>query len=285
MLNLSATAIAAISIVAITQNAYAADIPVKAPPAPRAVAYVWSGFYIGANGGYAWGDRSGSFHAVDPVSAMLLITPPATPLPDAKHDTRGGFGGAQLGYNWQIAPRWVTGVEADISFGDIKGSGSSSNRTSILGGVPGSVVASEKIDWFGTVRGRLGYLVTDDLLIYGTGGFAYGRVKQQADYTFVADFFVALPPFGLACVANNACFSGTSSRIRTGWTAGVGAEKAFGILRFKLEYLYTNLGSNSFPMVALDGNGSAPPSVAARFNNTDFHLVRAGVNIPFGPVQ
>src|SRR5205807_3676672 len=93
----------------------------------------------------------------------------------------GVTGGAQLGYDWQIGSL-VTGLEADIQGSDIKGS---AREIAIVAetGLPdpfGTVLSSEtKLSWFGTVRGRLGVTVTPDLLLYGTGGLAYGEVDAS----------------------------------------------------------------------------------------------------------
>jgi outer membrane immunogenic protein len=209
--------------------AIAADMPVKAPVA----VYGWTGFYVGANGGYGWRDRNTSFK------------------------TSGGLGGIQLGYNWQLNRAWVGGLEADLDVGDIKGSGTSSNTINVflLGAVPGTATALDKIQWFGTARARLGFLVANELLLYGTGGFAYGRVALDANYVISSSFGTGnvVSGFSYFCVAGTPCFAGASARVQTGWTAGAGAEWAVGTsnLTFKLEYLYVNLGAaQSFPMTA-----------------------------------
>jgi outer membrane immunogenic protein len=195
-----------------------------------------------------------------------------------------------LGYNWQFAPSWVAGIETDFSFSDINGSGSSSNIATVFSD-PGTAAVSERINWFGTVRGRLGFLATKDLLVYGTGGFAYGRVKQEANYTLLPGVIgtttsISASGFGVQCTSNNICFHGASSETRSGWTAGLGVEKAFGsTVRFKLEYLYVNLGSNSFSMVAGNGAGLTPASWAVHFNDADFHVVRVGVSVPLWAVS
>src|ERR1700704_4663591 len=161
-------------------SALAADLPprgyAKAPA--MAAANNWSGLYIGGNVGYGWGNNSTDF--------SFLPTPEAL---EADNNTTlgtrssGVIGGAQLGYNWQIGSL-VTGLEADIQGSGIKGS---ARAIPTIRGTPipdpTSVFSSEqKLSWFGTVRGRLGLTVTPELLLYGTGGLAYGRVDASANW-------------------------------------------------------------------------------------------------------
>src|ERR1700761_7958655 len=87
-------------------NAFAADLPVKAPPIVVPV-WNWTGFYVGVNGGYSWGRSNTS------------IAPFVSPFPIAafapfRQNVDGGVGGGQVGYNWQLDPKWLIGFEADI---------------------------------------------------------------------------------------------------------------------------------------------------------------------------
>src|SRR5205823_13998737 len=131
----------------------------------------WTGLYIGGNLGYGWGDGNTDF--------SFLPSPEEFGFNNTTLGARstGVTGGAQLGYNWQIGSV-VTGLEADIQGSDIKGS---ARANAIFFGTaipdPQVVLSSEtKLAWFGTVRGRIGVTVTPDLLLYGTGGLAYGHV-------------------------------------------------------------------------------------------------------------
>jgi outer membrane immunogenic protein len=270
--------------------AMAADLkaPVYKAPPPAPTVYTWTGFYIGANGGYAWRNRSVSFNPADSATAGVFNVVDDSTVPNVNFDPRGGFGGFQLGYNWQFDPRSVAGLETDLDFGDIKGSGTSSNVIPVgpFGSTSAIAAASEKIKWLGTVRGRLGVLLTKEVLLYGTGGFAYGRVEQSATYTINSGALsVTSPPFSFVCVAGTPCFVGSSSRLQSGWTAGGGGEWA---LRygptFKVEYLYVNLRDNSFPMsaIATTVGGPTPSSFRVGFSNSDFHSVRVGLNCRFG---
>src|SRR6185436_8756276 len=129
--------------------ASAADLPArpyaKAPAAVMSPAYNWSGFYVGAMGGYGWGTDSGN----------------------------GGFGGGTVGYNWQLpGSQFVFGIEADAAGASIKDS-----LTADLGG---GILATEelKINSFGSVTGRAGF-AWDAALIYAKGGFAWANRKDS----------------------------------------------------------------------------------------------------------
>ena len=272
----------------------AADMPARAPvyKAPVAeAAYNWTGFYVGANGGYGWGDRNVGFSPNDPSSASEFSGTGSPALPNANFDVKGGFGGVQLGYNWLFASNWLAGIEADFDLASIKGSGTSPHAIVGQGtSLPGTATVSEKTKWFGTARLRLGSLITPGLLVYGTGGFAYGRVAQDADYVQTVTIVNIVPPFAFSCTAGTPCFAGSSSKVRTGWTVGAGAEWAlWNSLTFKIEYLYVNLGDNAFPMTATATEpGFTPASINVDFGQSDFHSVRAGLNYKFdwgkGPV-
>lgn len=169
----------------LVSSAFAADLPVKAPAAPMAVPYTWTGFYIGGNVGRSWGNLQGvAFSTDDPPGTLGPSAGPAAPTSFSASGTVDGF---LLGYNWQLAQRWLIGFETDYEFASVKGQGTSSNLSS-LGAIPFTSVTDETLRWFGTVRGRLGFLPIDHLLIYGTGGFAYGRIDQSASYPTPPNF-------------------------------------------------------------------------------------------------
>ncbi len=126
----------------------AAPVYYKAPAAVPAAVYNWTGFYIGVNGGGAWGTTTG-----DELPTFF----------GGNHDISGGLVGGTVGYNYQVS-NWVLGVEADWDWADLNGS-----RSSVA--VP-SLVESARVKDLGTVRGRIGY-AWDRALLYGTGGFAW----------------------------------------------------------------------------------------------------------------
>src|SRR5229473_8067110 len=142
---------------ALTAPSLAADLGARSYTKAPALAPVsnWSGFYVGGNLGYGWGNGNTDF--------SFLPDPTAFNFNNTTLGARstGVIGGAQAGYNWQIGSL-VTGLEADIQGSGIKGSASSTNLTGFgLIHTDGMVISSEpKLSWFGTVRGRLGVTVT-----------------------------------------------------------------------------------------------------------------------------
>jgi outer membrane immunogenic protein len=181
--------------------------------------------------------------------------------------------------------RWLAGIEADFDWSDIAGNGSAPT-TIFFGNNAATLNASRKVEWFGTLRARIGYLATPDLLLFATGGLAYGKVSESAN--------VVLPPgvsnsqgnfgTGYACggvYGDSTCFAGTGSRTSAGWTAGAGAEYRFSQhATVKLEYLYVNLGTNSF-LIPATHPGALNPSVLNASSEAAFNLVRVGLNYRF----
>ena len=196
-------------------DAWAGDLSAKAGThnvAPTAPAYNWSGFYVGGHVGYGWGGGNSTGFAPLPDPVVFGSFRPET----LSSDLEAGFGGGQIGINWHFAQRWVAGAEVDYSKSNLDGSAINNAISSNAGvAVPGAFIStSQSINWFGTVRGRLGYLPVENLLVYVTGGLAHGSV----DYAATLDYRPAGP---------NAHFPASVSRNKTGWVAGTGAEWAF----------------------------------------------------------
>jgi outer membrane immunogenic protein len=290
--------IAAVSTVALVQIASAADLPRKAPalaapPPPPAIS--WTGWYAGFNVGGIWGgddinvSTSNSQFCLGGCGGGL-----ETALASAQGATgvfsgdKGGFiGGGQFGYNWQFANSWVAGFEADI-----QGVGNGHNQ--VVGGTFGlpsftccsvttSMALNKEIDYLGTVRGRLGWLAFPNLLVYGTGGFAYGGVKANTNISQTLN-----GPFG--GVALSLGSNSGISETRTGWTAGAGFEWMLGPRwSAKAEYLYYDLGHVTYNGLLVDAfTGAAPAGVPAFFTNnvqttTRFNgnIARLGLNYHF----
>jgi outer membrane immunogenic protein len=266
--------------------AFAADMAVKVPPKPVAPAPVhsWTGFYVGANGGYGWKNPTVTFTPND-EDANFVTCVTGTCAPPASFNINGGFGGLQAGYNWQFSPQWVAGVETDFDWSDIKGTGTSNFLMTLAPAAPfpSNFAVFQNIKWFGTVRARLGYLPADHLLVYATGGFAYGRIDENVALNAGSTGGVGSGAFTFLCVAGPNCFLGNSSRTATGWTAGGGVEYVlWNNVSVKAEYLYVNLGGgDSVDVVAQSTFGGLPSSFTAAFSRTDFHTVRGGLNWKF----
>jgi outer membrane immunogenic protein len=285
--------------------ASAADLPVKALPYTAAASvFSWSGFYAGVNAGYGWGNTSPAVDAnlSDPATASFLnqagvLGGPAFSRPFAtSFHERGGIVGGQGGYNWQMSSNWLVGLEADIQYAHI--SGSSTETIFLLPNVffnnfPFNLNTDSTLNWFGTVRGRLGLLASPNLLIYGTGGLAYGQTKSSGS--------VLLSPAGLAgtnrvaggltfnCSSSGlptTCYSGSDSQTSLGWAAGVGAEYHIGgNWTAKLEYLHVDLGRQTVRMISPSPPSSPGVFMSYGFDPERLDTVRLGLNYHFsGPV-
>jgi outer membrane immunogenic protein len=278
--------------------ALAADLPSRkapiAPPPPPPP--MWTGFYVGLNAGYTWGNSNGQYQGVGPVAAdptwargldqpaQLAAFAAAASAAGSNSGNNGGFiGGGQIGYNWQVMNSFVAGMEADIQ--GVAGSGNGSQG--LLRSVPvadgsvwtGATTARGNLQYLGTVRGRLGWLAMPTLLLYGTGGLAYGGVSLNTA-TVVFDNAAGRPlPLGGGVGGVN--FSNT----QVGWTAGGGVEWMFmPNWSAKVEYLYYDLGTvtQNFAIASVDQltNGAAVFGGQARAR-VNGNLVRAGVNYHF----
>lgn len=254
-------ALAAVSLLS-ASSAFAADMPVKARPAPPVVAvYNWTGFYIGGNAGYGWGDEDVALAPTNNAASIAFFagTFPAF-IPNAvSPKPEGWLAGGQAGYNWQTG-RFVFGLEADLQGADINGT----VNTSVL---PGPIISQtrQRLEWFGTVRGRAGFTLVDTLLLYGTGGLAYGSINHR--------FFTAnsAGAFATTDITNQ----------RTGWTAGAGFEWGFASnWSVKGEYLYIDLGSQTFATLP-GGTTPVGASIDSTFRDK-FHTARVGINYRFG---
>jgi outer membrane immunogenic protein len=214
MIKMVSSLLAGASVLALAPAASAADMPVQpAPyaavaPAPEApMAYDWTGFYIGAHGGYGFGKTDDGLES----------------------DTEGALAGGQVGYNMQLGS-WVVGVEGDASWTDLNNEDDAA-----------AVGFDSQLNYLATVRGRVGYSF-DRVLIYGTGGVAFGEVEYE-----------------------NAVASAADTQV--GWTAGGGVEVGLTQnISAKAEYGYVDLGEQD---------------VGGTDVNFDAHTVKAGVNFRF----
>jgi outer membrane immunogenic protein len=177
----------------------------------------WAGFYIGVNGGYAWANKD--FLDGQAFCCELGYDEQANKLAPA-----GGFGGGQIGYRIQ-KDRLVFGVEFDIQGSAIQDSASVSLLQQAA-----AVSAKSELDWFGTLRGTLGYSLTDNFLVYATGGFAFGGVKDSLS----------------GVDGNGATFASTKDETRTGSVLGGGFEyKISPSISIKTEYQHIDLGKST----------------------------------------
>jgi len=229
--------------------ALAADLPQPMAPPPQAPAtyvpttapvYNWGGIYVGINGGYAFGGSKWT---------------PATGSGTGSFNVNGGLVGGTLGANFQSG-QFVFGVEGDVDWTDIRGSLSSTTVTGICAAASCTYQTSN--DWLGTVRGRVGYAF-DRVLLYATGGGAFGNVKATLTTTAPT-------------------FTGSTDSTEFGWTAGAGVEFALtDNVTAKVEYLFVDLSNGSCSItVCTAATAAVPVSFSA-------NLVRAGINFKFNP--
>jgi outer membrane immunogenic protein len=257
-------ALAAFAVLGFASVASAADLPTKAPIASVvAPTSNWTGFYAGVNGGYGFGSADTSL-VLNAVEAGFISG--FNPLPGTLHPN-GFIGGGQIGYNYDFG-NLVAGVEADLSYAGLRKTDSATG-TPFLGGTLTTTVET-KLNWFGTFRARLGILPTNNLLVYATGGLAYGEVQTTTTGSNIPGFNCN----GLT----EYCASGSTTGVSVGWTLGGGLEYA--IERqwtVKAEYLYLNLGNRSvtFPDTAIAGG------VLTASTNFTAQFVRAGFNYRF----
>lgn len=250
--------------------AFAADMPAAMPvKAPAAVVYNWTGFYLGGHASYGWSNSQVELSPGHP-NAVQFFALGAVP-PSLGTEPNGFLGGVQFGYNYQRGAV-VYGIEADISYSNIRGSGSETRSPDPVNIINITSDAEQKLDWFGTLRARLGLTQADRSLLYATGGLAAGHATLSTSLT-------AAPPFSCATAI---CPSASTSKALVGWTAGAGAERAFANnWSAKIEYLYYDIGDISHSFV----DARFPVGATFIFNaQADYrgHIVRVGLNYKFG---
>jgi outer membrane immunogenic protein len=246
------------------------------------VAQTWTGFYAGINSGYGWGATSGRLDAAAFDYPVLLPLTGTAGASASKLSTQGGFGGGQFGYNLQ-RDHFVFGIETDIQGGAIKGNAYSEAvivdiGPNVLPTLEAGALARSNLDWFGTLRGRLGYSFGSALL-YATGGLAYGGVRDSLTQE-------------LNSRTTGTAWSSWASRnsTQTGWVAGAGVELALSpSWSAKAEYQYIDLASTTFGTANLHAyttgldpivNNVEGGTAAAKFDHT-YNTVRLGLNYRF----
>ena len=215
--------------------ASAADLATKYPVkavVPVVPVFSWTGFYLGANVGYGWGNNNYDYRNAIGVAYNYNIG-----------GGDGWVGGGQIGYNYQFANNVVLGVEADIDWTGI----GNTNLITVGPLANGINNNGATLDYFGTIRARVGYAF-DRVLPYITGGAAWGHTSFGTYY------------------------GADTSSTNWGWTIGAGVEYAItNNFTAKIEYLYVDLGGNNYNFT----NGG---SLNTSF---DMSVLKAGVNYKF----
>jgi len=238
--------------------AHAADVIEAVPVAD------WTGFYLGVHGGFG----GGTFDYPMNLTTADLDPEFEGPFDNLDYDfgaditSSGFFGGLQAGWNWQM-DSLVLGVEGDIALSDITGELEIYSDTA-----DASISGGSTVDWFGTARLRAGFLLTPELLLYGTGGLAWGSVTSGYD--------IDLNEIGQ--------FDDDTSESQMGWTIGAGFEyQVTENISLKTEYLYVDLGEAEILDLDLGDALGGDPGLANLEIDQDiaFHTIKAGVNFRF----
>lgn len=226
--------------------ASAADLrpaPVKAPPPLQAI-YTWTGFYLGANVGGGWSNANMDFGTAGFPS-----------FANVDNHMAGVIAGGQVGYNWQSGPM-VLGVEADFQYSGMKGGLSAPCPPGACAGLAASF--DQRMPWFGTIRGRVGY-ASMGWLLYATGGYAYTRLESHA--------FAS---------AGGETVDIRRDENRSGWTVGGGIEVMLGAnWSAKAEYLFMDFGKRDGSWTLTD-----LPTITDG-TRLQSNIVRGGVNYRF----
>src|SRR5215831_3402205 len=226
LIKLGLTAAVLLSLSAVSDAADAVRGPAYIPPPPPVpLFYNWTGFYAGGHLGVGWDDGNSGF-----------------------------LGGGQVGFNYQINPQWVLGIEADIAGTTIKDSVNASFVFSSAGFPPtfATTGASVSVDWVSTLAARFGYTF-DRWLVYGKAGAAWAHSSANINSS------VVIP--GVGGIGGG----GTIDQTVSGWVLGVGTEYALGgNWTAKVEYNMMDFGNNN------------------PFADNTFHVFKTGINYRFG---
>jgi outer membrane immunogenic protein len=270
-----------VAAISMTASAYAADLPRRAPPPmlPPPPVFTWTGFYLGVNGGGAWTQSQQNLPFVETFGGAFFFAGDFGPL----RSRSGVFGGGQGGFNWQTGPL-VFGVEMDAQGSRITSNSATTIAPYLTAGNAASIATTQRIDYFGTARGRVGITFGGPgwgpgpgwgsgafggpVLVYATGGFAYAGVRDAFAYTDTFGF--------------SAFNSGNNGRY--GFAAGGGIEWMFlpnWSIKGEYQYIALRAGPRAAATEFVGGVGTAfvinrvDPRIA-------MHTARIGLNYHFG---
>jgi outer membrane immunogenic protein len=274
---MQASLLSALALIGLSSPTFAQT---SSAPNPRQ----WTGFYVGGDLGRGVEAKNASpgamvFTGRNDVGGLTGVAGPTTTWVSADTPASTLLGGLSLGYNYKLAPWLVTGVVTDLNYSELRNTGSGARAVPV--GVNAIVAhtvnatVTQKTDWFGTLRGRVGVTpFTPNLLFYGTGGLAYGNTDNSIA---VRDTY-AIP----AVITGTASESGW----KIGWTAGAGAELAIAPnWSLKGEWLYVDFGKSTLYTVnnvELVGPRPFPIFTTTQQVHNDFHIARIGLNYRFG---
>jgi outer membrane immunogenic protein len=240
----------------------------------------WSGLYLGAHGGYAWGEHEGTGTYTDPTWAPCAAGCKVLDPEKGSIDLEGGLGGGQIGFNLQRGGL-VFGLEGDASWLNADGEGTFISDDGNDGSTDYTWNIKTEMEWLATLRGRLGILVKPNLLIYGTGGIAWAGLSSDETVT-------GFPPQGFNPPQTTVLAS--SSETATGWVAGAGAELALGHgwslksewQHMQFDDLDTQFVGTAYPGAINEINGYANDSFPGSLT---VDVIKVGVNYKFGGAE
>jgi outer membrane immunogenic protein len=234
----------------------------------------WNGFYAGFNTGVAIARNP----TVDPIVANtggpFTGGFPVAGADSFQHASVGGLFGAQLGANWRVAPSWLLGGEVDWQW--TRQTDSACISDCLASGAPGNLLGltdTQSLSWFGTARGRFGWIAPNDSLWYVTGGAAWGHVESTLS-------LIATP----GVIAAGAPTSASFSHSRVGWTVGAGTEiPLWSRWSLKAEYLYVDLGSETDAFTSAADAAQRPVTTITTSSQYSIHdhIARMGLNYHF----
>ena len=237
-----------------------------APAPPPECDFTWTGFYFGGNVGYGWGNADTDFDPL-PDAVTFFDLEPTSLSPDPS----GFIGGGQIGFNWQWNKWLVLGIESDFQGTDMEGDSSESpiirNNGTPFPVADSFIFAHERMQWFGSTRGRIGISPWCHWLFYATGGVAYGNVDYSANTNF----------------NNTITYPVNFTETKAGWTVGGGLEYAINNhWTVKAEYLHYDLGNESRTQNQLVSGVPQGPPFFVNYNfETKGEIVRGGLNFKF----
>jgi outer membrane immunogenic protein len=235
-------------------NASAADLPMMTKAPVLAPYYDWSGFYVGGEVGGGWSRSQKTVVDGTPAFPAGLVFNPL--------NASGILGGGYAGYNYQVNRALIIGIDGDYSGADLTGSEATVGPTGVTSTDHG------KVGWIATVTGRVGFVVDNNFLIYGKGGWAWAGFSENGVTTSAA----GVPVTNLA-----------NNDTRNGATVGIGGEWGFAPnWSAKLEYDFVALNTSNF----LNTNTTIATGVTtfpARSAGSSLNIVKVGISYRFSP--
>jgi outer membrane immunogenic protein len=265
-----------------------ASAPAVYTPIPVAPPFSWTGFYIGGNAGYSWGQQNTSLSIADgptnsdchfcEVSGVFLDQAAILGAGSPNFSPSGFTGGIQAGYNWQLPSLWVLGFETDFDSYQLRQTKDTSTtmpQITALGVCTATCVANfstaVSTNWLFTARPRIGY-GWNQTLFFVTGGVAVSQVRFSQTYSDN----INNPPEGPGIE------SASASKTLVGWTAGAGVEQALTLnWTIKAEYLYSEFGGFTVSGILRDSTTTDFSNFTKGVGHLTSSTVRGGVNYKF----